>query len=89
MTAPAKKMAILQVTPEALRELLHLPDAAIVVEVRTNWDSRGVLEVKIEGAGWLTSEGSAVQKAEMVTIDTVTFYGGSIPVNWNLPEDTA
>ena len=47
---------------------------------------RGVLKLKIEGAGWPTALGSAIVPADPATIEE-TESGRKI--RWNLPESTA
>ena len=78
-----KKMAILQVTPEVIRELLHLPDGAVLTDLRVPFHMPGVLELKIEGAGWNTPEAGALCVADPCTV--VRGDDGSISVDWNLP----
>lgn len=80
-----KKMAILEATPELLRELLHLPPGATLVSLCVPFDQPGVLQLKIEGAGWDTPEGSRIQQAppgEAVRLDN-----GQLQVDWKLPKD--
>lgn len=63
-----KKLAILEIAPPLLRELFCLPPGAEVVDLRVDFSRRGILEVKIEGAGWLTDEGAMTMR----TTGTVT-----------------
>lgn len=85
----ARKLAILQISPELLRELFQLPDGAEVLDLRVPIDYRGLLEVKIAGAGWPTLEGQAIMR----TVGTVTreFDAGGAEVrrsiDWRLPSN--
>lgn len=83
---PCKKMAIITITPEAIRELLFLPEGATLISLETPFDTPGILRLKIEGAGWDTPEGASIQYAS----DAVASRdeNGVISVNWNLPSDT-
>ena len=84
-----KKMAILSLTPAVFRELMQLPDGVIVTNIETPIDKNGVVEVRIEGAGWDTYEGARIQYAPAATIEEgcdvdgieITF------INWNFPDD--
>ena len=79
-----RKMAILRVTPEALRELLYLPDGAILDDVDVPFNAPGTLLLKVSGAGWDTPEGGAIVTANSATTDRNP--DGSLTVNWHLPE---
>jgi hypothetical protein len=85
-----KKMAILTVTPEALRALLQLPDGVELVRVEMSQGQRGVLKLMIEGAGWDTPEAGHVQFTNDALI-TDTFDGeGALvrrSIDWRLPKD--
>ncbi len=63
-----KKQAILEIAPELLREIFCLPPGAEIVDLRVDINRRGVLELKIHGAGWLTDEGAMLMR----TTGTVT-----------------
>ena len=63
-----KRMAILEIHPQAFRDLLQLPEGAEISDLRLNIDRRGVLEVKIDGAGWEVREGECLMR----TTGTVT-----------------
>jgi hypothetical protein len=58
--AAVKKMAILRVTAEAVRDLLQLPAGVEVLRVEVAPGVRGCLNVVIEGAGWDTPEGGLI-----------------------------
>ena len=63
-----KKQAILEIAPHLLRELFCLPPGAEIIDLRVAIDRRGMLEVKIDGAGWLTPEGAMIKRTTgMVT----------------------
>lgn len=86
--APTKKMALLRVTPEALRTLLQLPDATEIVRVELADGHRGVMHLMIEGAGWETEEGSPVMPADSAIItETVDAAGALVSrlVDWGFP----
>lgn len=77
-----KQMAILLVDPECLRELLQLPEGTEILDVRTAIDRRGVLEVKIEGAGWNTQEGASIRR----TPGKITRgLADSRTIDWGMP----
>ena len=80
-----KRMAILRLTPEAIRDLLHLPDKATLIEMRIPFDAPGTMEVKVEGVGWEAPEGSVIAFAEaaIVTRDE----NGVIDIDWRLPKN--
>lgn len=77
------KVAILRVSPEALRELLHLPSSAEVVDVRSDVAVRGVLEVKVYGAGWEVPMGAAIPRTE----GTVSKDGERVVIDWGFPPE--
>lgn len=68
VSGSVQKLAILSLSPDLLRELLQLPRGAEILDLRVPLYYRGVLEVKIVGAGWPTMEGQAITS----TIGTVT-----------------
>ena len=79
-----KKMAVLEIDPRAFRELLQLPDGAEIIDLRVNIDRRGMLEVKIQGAGWNTVAGAVIPHAiGTVTVDAV----GNRVIDWGFPPD--
>ena len=43
----AKKMAILALTPEAVRQIMGLPDGVTVIELKVPFYQPGVVELKI------------------------------------------
>lgn len=87
-----KRMAILTVTPEALRQLLQLPNGVELVRVEMAQGQRGALRLMIEGAGWPTPEGGYVQPAQIATVHTSYHFaedGQNIrldKIDWNLPD---
>jgi hypothetical protein len=84
-----KKMAILTVTPEALRAMLQLPDGVELVRVEMSQGQRGTLKLMIEGAGWDTPEGGFVQPALSAIITDVHEEGALVrrSIDWQLPKD--
>lgn len=83
-----KKLAILEIAPNLLCDLFQLPPGAEIVDLRVPIDRRGVLELKIDGAGWLTYEGSMIMR----TTGTITreFDGNgketSRRIDWGFPQ---
>jgi hypothetical protein len=83
-----KKMAILTLTPEALREFLELPEGAEVVRVELEYGYRGVLKLVIEGAGWDTPEGGPIRPSLTAIVTRHFAEDGaqlSRSINWGLP----
>jgi len=78
-----KKMAIITLTPEALRELLQLPDGLTFIEARIPFYTPGVMEVKVEGAGFDTPEGGAIYKSEPAIVTRKE--DGTLDIDWRLP----
>lgn len=79
-----KKMAIINLSPVILREILQLPEGAEVIRVGMD-DARGVLRVVVEGAGWDVHPGDRIQEAPTAVI----FDSWSRPcrtIDWNLPK---
>lgn len=76
-----KKMAILEIAPEFLREVFCLPDGAEIIDIYVPIDKRGVLEVKIVGAGWLTSEGALIIKTKGTQTQADHY------IDWGFPLD--
>lgn len=58
--------AILEFDTGRLRELLQLPETAEIIDCRMDFGYRGRLQLKIEGAGFPTQEGHAIQPATCV-----------------------
>lgn len=81
-----KKMAILTITPEVLRQLLQLPECD-VIRVETDPGYRGVLRLVIEGAGWDTPEGGPIMPADTAICTTETDDEGHkhVAIDWRLP----
>lgn len=79
-----KRMAILEIHPQAFRDLLQLPEGAEISDLRLNIDRRGVLEVKIDGAGWEVREGECLMR----TTGTVTTdENGRRCIDWGMPSN--
>ena len=80
-----KRMAILEIHPQAFRDLLQLPEGAEISDLRLNIDRRGVLEVKIDGAGWEVREGECLMR----TTGTVTTdENGRRCIDWGMPSNS-
>ena len=81
--------AILLATPEALQELLQLPEGAYIDSVYSPHDRPGTLELRIRGAGWPCELGQSIPR----TTATVTLqrddHGRELArvVDWGLPSD--
>lgn len=83
-----KKMAILRMTPEALRNALQLPDGCEVVRVELEAGMRGVLRLMLEGAGWDTPEGGPVELAPHAIVTETRGPDGELltrTIDWRLP----
>lgn len=80
--------AILLATPEALQELLQLPEGAYIDSVYSPHDRPGTLELRIRGAGWPCELGQSIPR----TTATVTLRrddeGRELArvVDWGLPD---
>ena len=78
------KMAVLEIHPRMFREILQLPEGAEVVDMRIAIDRRGILELKIVGAGFDTKEGEVIRRVT----GTVTKNAGGWPfIDWGLPSN--
>jgi len=79
-----RRMAILEINPQAFRDLLQLPKGAEISDLRLDIERRGVLEVKIDGAGWEVCEGECLMR----TTGTVTTdEKGRRVIDWGLPSN--
>lgn len=58
--------AILEFDTGVLRELLQLPETAEIVDAHMVFDTRGRLQLKIEGAGYPTQEGELIPPSTCV-----------------------
>lgn len=85
----ARQLAILQISPELLRELFQLPDGAEVLDLRVPIDYRGLLDVKIAGAGWPTLEGQAIRRTTGTVTREFSAEGVEVrrSINWGLPSN--
>ena len=72
------KLAILRMSPEVFRELLQLPDGALLRGVSTNMNEYCVLELLVEGVGWETAEGNKIMIAPSAKITDGV-------IDWGLP----
>ena len=68
---------------------MQLPEGVIVTQIDAPIEKNGVVEVRIEGAGWDTMEGSAVMYAEPATIEEhdCGLAGAETVINWNFPDE--
>lgn len=74
-----KKMAILIASPGVVRHLLQLPEDVTLIDLKVPFENPGILELKIEGAGWDTPEGSMIVKAPIgKVVDGI--------IDWNIPQ---
>lgn len=82
-----KKMAILIIDPVVLCELFQLPAGAEVINIYAETNRRGILELKIEGAGWAVNEGDFIQKTTGLILKKFDGEGKEISriVDWGLP----
>lgn len=82
-----KNMALLRIDARYLAALLQLPEGTAVLGVRDDISSAGVLEIKVEGAGWPTAEGQQIMPTTGTVIDTRDATGGLVcrTVNWGFP----
>ena len=78
------KRAIITIAPEAVRQILKLPEGAIFEEMRIPFGQPGVIEVKVSGVGWETPEGSHICMTEAATVE-VGEDGEVINIDWKLP----
>jgi len=78
-----KKMAILALTPEAVRQIMGLPDGVTLIELKVPFYQPGVVELKIEGAGWDTNEGAAIVQAPAATVMKTD---DGLIIDWGLPD---
>lgn len=72
--------AILEFDAGMLREFLQLPETAEIVDARMEFDRRGRIQFKIEGAGYPTKEGQVVVPATCI-IGVRRGEDGDIEVN--------
>jgi hypothetical protein len=79
------KKAILTLTPEAIREIIQIPEGSQLAGMYIPFDRPGVVHLKVEGAGWETPEGSPIQYAEGAT--ATRDENGVLSIDWKLPEN--
>jgi len=80
-------MAIFQVTPEVLAEMLQLPPGAYIDSVHAPHDKPGTLDLRIRGAGWPTRPGMVIMRTTG-TITRHTAADGSElrhEIDWGTP----
>lgn len=84
-----RKMAILVIEPNVLRQLLHLPAEAEIVHVQSSqFGERGVVEIVVEGCGWQTNEGEIIPRASGAARLGVSESGNKYveSINWGFPK---
>ena len=84
-----KKMCILKVAPEVLRDLLQLPPEATLIKVESPYCMLGVVHLVVEGIGWDTPEGGAILIAPSAVISDVRDENGTITsrtIDWGVGE---
>ena len=59
----SKLMARIPLSPQTIRDLLHLPPGAEVAQVDVSQGHRGCVEFIVLGVGWPTGEGEVIQPA--------------------------
>jgi hypothetical protein len=82
--------AILLCTPEALQELLQLPDGAYIDSVYSPLDKPGTLELRIRGAGWPCELGQLIPRTTATVTRTLDAGGleTARTVDWGLPSSS-
>jgi hypothetical protein len=83
------RMAILEISPEILREVFQLPEGAEILDLRVPIDYRGMLEVKIIGAGWEIPRGAAIVRTRGTIIQEFDATGAETRkvIDWGMPCD--
>jgi hypothetical protein len=74
------KAAIIVIDPELFRELLQLPEKAIVRRINVPYDRYGIIEIVLENVGWETAEGQYILHTPPATIV-------DSKIDWNLPKE--
>ena len=69
------KFAILQIHPEVFRQLLQLPENAIVRRINVPHDKYGVVEVTVENVGWETAEAQVIMTTTGQMVDGEIDWG--------------
>jgi hypothetical protein len=77
------RKAIIKIGPEILTKLLRLPKGAVVSNIRSSWNSYGVVEILLEGVGWELAAGDAVPIARPATM--TMNESGDVDIDWHLP----
>ncbi len=84
---PQRLAAILLATPEALQELLQLPQGAYIDSVYSPHDRPGTLELRIRGAGWPCNLGQSIPRTTAIVTLQRDAEGRELArvVDWGLP----
>jgi len=69
------KFAILQIHPEVFRQLLQLPENAIVRAINVPHNRYGAVEVTLENVGWETAEGQMMMSTDGQIVDGKIDWG--------------
>lgn len=80
-------MALVKMSPQFLAQLLQLPAGAEIDAVDVDLHRRGVLVLRIRGAGWPTMPGDVICEAKPV-VYTRAVEAGHV-IDWRFPEASA
>lgn len=84
------KAAILEISPEAFRQMFQIPKAARVVDVESDLYRHGVLQIKVVGVGPDVPDGACIQRF-CGTISQARSADGDLlepVIDWGLPDET-
>lgn len=84
------KAAILEITPEAFRQMLQLPKEATVIDVESNLYRHGVLQIKVVGVGPEVPDGACIQSFSGTICQARSADGDLLEpvIDWGLPNET-
>ena len=84
------KAAILEISPEAFRQMLQLPKEATVIDVEPNLYRHGVLQIKVVGVGPDVPEGACIQRFSGTIYQARSADGDLLEpvIDWGLPNET-
>jgi len=82
-----RHMAILQISSEALCELLQLPQDVVILGFQADFVHHNLLEIKIDGAGWPTREGQVLARTRGIITKEFDASGAEVgrSIDWRLP----
>jgi hypothetical protein len=78
------RLAILTLTPEAFQALMRLPPDVELIDVQIDLTHRGILKLKIQGAGWETPMGGEIREAAPATVSKSE--NGRLSIDWHLSD---